>query len=67
MAFTELETLVERIGLRNTVYALAGVCNDKAIKNETGCDYNAARIWERDSQALKAAAKSLHSIPEERA
>lgn len=52
-AMVQLETMVDRAGMRNVLYALASICDAKGEHLRTNWqDANEARLWERDGDKL---------------
>ena len=57
-----LETMVDKVGLRNVVYALAHICDAKAEHIRTNWqDHALAKKWENDAVKLDQLADRINA------
>jgi hypothetical protein len=60
-AMFALEAMVDKVGLRNVVHALAHIANAKADHLRSNWqDHAAARAWENDAYKLEAIVGRIH-------
>ena len=64
-AMVQLEAMVDRVGVRNVLHALAHICGEKASHLEANWqDAEAAKVWDKAGNAIGAAAnhKALSAL-----
>jgi hypothetical protein len=60
-AMLALEAMVDKVGLRNVVYALAHICDAKAEHCHSNWqDHALAKRWENDAHKLDAIANRIN-------
>jgi hypothetical protein len=61
-AMPVLEGIVDRVGLRNVLYALEYICHAKANHlEESWQDHGNAKVWQRYGRTCANAATKVHS------
>lgn len=60
-AMVQLETMIDRVGIRNVLFALSSICDAKAEHLHSNWqDHVAARIWEARGNRVGKLAEGMH-------